>query len=1092
MPETSRQPENVYWTSRVAGGSPAAPSAGEAQFEGPASISRRRFLEAAGFTIAAASGCSRAPETTALPLPHQPAGLIPGRSRDYASTCAGCAAGCGLLVGTRDGRPLKMEGMPEHPLSHGGLCAVGQALPLELYDSRRLDGPLRGGQSAAWEETDAAILSRLDDIRQGQGGVRFVTSTVTSPTLQASIDAFLRTFDDARHVVVDPVSSSAILEAHERTHGVRLLPHYRFDDARVIVSLGADFLGTWISPVEFTAGWRTRRIPSEASGDMSWHCQIEGRMSLTGSKADRRYRVAPDEYGLLLSHVAVKIAQLAGQPEPGDLPTGLEIPDSELDDLVERMWAARGECLVLSDSQDVAVQVLVNYVNHLLDAYGHAVDIERPSRQKQGNDAEVARLVDELGAGAVSGLFVAGTDLAHCLPGWEELRDAVQETSLVVSCAGRVDELAAVSEFVCPDHHPLESWLDAEPVSGLVSLSQPTLQPLKGTRSLLESLAIWSGESSASAYEILRGSWEERIVPRALQPVDEFVPFWDKAVHDGFVQVSPESNAAGEFEIDAVELQTAPGRESDYLLSLYTKVGMPASRHAHNPWLQELPDPISKVVWDNYVCLSPAAASELGITDGDVVRVATGDGNAGIELPAVIQPGQHDRVVAIALNYGCLGTDRFAGIGPDWLHARPTVSPGELVGKNAAPLIDSGEGTLRYDRTVTLEKTGRQRKPASTQDHHFLEVPSHVAPHGAEQREPIQEATLGAFRHDPAAGAAEIHHFTDEQLWAEDHPKDRHRWGLVVDLNACTGCSACVIACQSENNVPVVGRDEVARKREMHWIRLDRYYSGDERAPDVSHQPMMCQHCDNAPCETVCPVLATVHSSEGLNEQAYNRCVGTRYCANNCPYKVRRFNWFEYAHDDLLQNLALNPDVTVRGRGVMEKCSMCVQRIEDAKVAARRLGEPLQDGVIQTACQQSCPAQAITFGDMNGLKFLFDIPVDPKTAESEQDAVVLDKRGVVDALRERFQGINRPLPEDVQVTVLEEGREWRIVADSKGFIVQRTAEALTVSEESRVRTTFVNPRQYGVLEEFNFRPSVGYLRLVRNRDETAEEGEVHG
>jgi len=1010
MSETSSQHESVYWMSRAQRDASGA-NADVSPDDGPAGISRRRFLEAAGFTLAAASGCSRSPETIALPLPHHPEGLVPGRKRYYASTCGGCTAACGLLVGTRDGRPLKMEGMPEHPLSHSGLCAVGQALPLELYDSRRLAGPLQGGKGAEWSTVDAEITSRLDEIKGSQGAVRFVTSTVTSPTLQTSIDAFLDQFEDGRHVVIDPISSSAILDAHQRTHGAWVLPHYRLDKARVILSLGADFLGTWISPVEFTAAWSTRRTPTEAHPEMSWHVQCEGRMSLTGSKADRRYRVAPDEYGILLSHLATQIAMLAQQPSFvfGQPP----IPDADVQELAERLWQARGESVVLCDSQDVATQVQVNYVNHLLSAYGRTVDLSRPSRQRQGNDADAVRLLDELKSGGVAALFVSGIDLVHCLPDWDAVREALTQTPLLVSCAAREDEFASVAHFVCPDHHALESWLDHEPVSGLVSLSQPTVHPLQGTRSLLESLAKWSGAGDASAYDILRRSWKEIIAPRAREPVDDFVAFWDRAVHDSYVEVTPRPDQTSEINIDPDAWQTASPTGSTYLLTLYTKVAMPDSRHAHNPWLQELPDPITKVTWDNYVCLSPPTADKLGVSDGDVIRVTPEDADTAIELPAFIQPGQHDRVVAVALNYGCQGTDRFARIGPDWLHAWPTVEPGERVGVNAAPLIDARQGSLQYIRGVSLQKTGRRRELASTQDHSRLEVPAHVAPHGAEQRAPIQQTTLAAFSQDPHAGAEEHHHFSDRQLWSEDHPKEGHRWGMVVDLNACTGCSACVIACQSENNVPVVGRDEVRRKREMHWIRLDRYYNGDENEPDVSHQPMMCQHCDNAPCETVCPVLATAHSSEGLNEQAYNRCVGTRYCANNCPYKVRRFNWFEYSHDDLLQNLALNPDVTVRGRGVMEKCSMCVQRIEEGKIQARSAGEPLADGAIQTACQQSCPAQAIFFGDLN----------DP---------------------------------------------------------------------ESQVTAALQDPRRYGVLEEFNFRPSVAYLRVVRNRDEVTEQGEAHG
>ena len=930
---------------------------------GPASLSRRRFLEAAGFTLSAVamSGCGRARTEIALPFAVQPEGVTPGRMQSYASTCGGCSANCGLLVGVRDGRPLKMEGMPEHPLSRGGLCAVGQALPLGLYDSHRLQNPLRDGQPAAWKDVDLAITQKLAGIADNGGAVRFVTSTITSPTLQATIDAFLGKFKNARRITFDAVSSSAILDAHEKTHGVRVLPHYRLDRARVIVSFGADFLGTWISPVEFTTAWRSRRVPTVEHPEMSYHVQFEGGMSLTGGKADRRYRLSPDEYGHVLSHLAVRLAKLAGQtPPPGDVGIAPHV-DADLADLAERLWEARGESVVLSDSQDIAVQVLVNQINHLLGNDGTTIDLVRPSRQRQGRDEDVLALIEELKAGQVAALFVAGTDLTHNLPDRQALADALGATPLVVSFAERENDMASLAHFVCPDHHPLESWLDAEPIHGLVSLSQPTVHPLGDTRSILESLARWS-ERDDSAYDILRTHWEQHILPRAKPQA--FQAFWDRAVHDGFVDVKGAPVATGEFNTAVVQLLNAPGPGEAYILSLNSKIGMTDSRHAHNPWLHELPDPVTKVTWDNYVSLSPVAAEKLGVDEGDVVRVEAGDDS--LELPALIQPGQHDRVISIALGYGVKGTDRFAEIGPQWLESKPTVAAGELVGKNAAGLIEVRDKTLQYVRGgITLKKTDRKHSLAATQEHHRLEVPPMVAPHGGEMREPIQETSLAAFLKNPEAGKPEEHHHSDVQLWPEDHTKTGHSWGMAIDLNACSGCSACVIACQSENNIPVVGKDEVARRREMHWMRIDRYYSGEEDNLDVSHQPMMCQHCGNAPCETVCPVLATVHGEEGLNEQAYNRCVGTRYCANNCPYKVRRFNWFEYSRDDELQNLALNPDVTVRTRGVMEKCSMCVQRIEEGKIAAGSEGRRIADGEIQTACQQSCPAQAIIFGDMN-------------------------------------------------------------------------------------------------------------------------------
>ena len=629
---------------------------------------------------------------------------------------------------------------------------------------------------------------------------------------------------------------------------------------------------------------------------MSYHAHFEGQMSLTGSNADRRYRVAPDEYGAILNQLYVQLSERSGESPVRQGLTNSPIPDAELSDLVDRLWNARGKSVILCDSQDVAVQVVVNAINHLLGNYGRTLDIARPSRQRHSNDRHVLELIDDLHAGRVAALFVAGTDLTYNLPEHDRLAEAIGKVQLVVSLAEREDDFASMAQFVCPDQHPLESWLDAEPISGVVSLSQPLLQPLGDTRSILESLARWSG-SNDSAYDILRTSWEKNIFPRAADGGPAFREFWDRAVHDGFVEVQPAELQVGEFKTAAVSLVPNAAGTDEYCLTLYSRIGLTDSRHAHNPWLQELPDPVTKVTWDNYVCVSPVTAEKLKLAEGDVVRVATTDDGASIELPTLIQRGQHDRVISIALGYGVTGTDRFANIGPQWFEGRPTVEKGELVGKNAAPLIHAKDGTLQFVRSdVTIRKTDKRRDLSSTQEHHSLEIPPNVAPHGAEVRDIVQLTTLPAFVKNPESGKAELHFDPAIQLWADDHPKENHRWGMTIDLNACTGCSACLVACQSENNVPVVGKDEVRRQREMHWLRIDRYYAGDDDDVHVSHQPMMCQHCDNAPCETVCPVLATVHSDEGLNEQVYNRCVGTRYCANNCPYKVRRFNWFEYPH----------------------------------------------------------------------------------------------------------------------------------------------------------------------------------------------------
>ena len=983
---------------------------------GPAQqFSRRSFLKTAGFTAAVsalAAGCSRAPVEKAIPYLIQPEEIVPGVSYIYASTCGACAAGCGLLVKTREGRPVKLEGNPSHPLSHGGLCAVGQASLLDLYDSQRLKGPWMQGRSAIWEEVDRQIAAELAVIRSSGRAVRVLSGTISSPTLRAEMQRFLAQFRDARQISYDALSSSAILDAHEQTHGARILPRYRFDRAEVILGFDADFLGTWLSPVEFTQGYSAGRRLDTRPPRMSYHVQFESRLSLTGSKADRRIRVAPGELGSVLLQISARIARLAGVTSPAAAQGPSPVPEPLLNEAAQRLWDARGKSLVVCGSQDVRLQLLTNYLNHLLQNEGATVDLAQPSQQRAGNDRELQALLDELAQDKVAALFLHGVNPVFDLPGGAALAEALRKIPLVVSFAARLDETSSLARFVCPDHHPLESWGDAEPVRGMPSLFQPVISPLAGTRAVLESLAAWRGQPRA-AYDTLRDHWRENILPRQ-EREKEFQSFWDKSVEAGFAELTPETPKPAKFRAPApAALPETPAlAPGEFSLVLYAKPAMLDGRHAHNPWLQELPDPISKVAWDNYACLSPAAAQRLGLRESDVIRLQARGTKDAIELPVYLQPGQHDDVVAVALGYGAKATERFKDAGPKWLFGKPDVDKDGRIGKNAAPLLLLAGGTLQYTRPgVQITKTGQRAPLACSQSHHTLTTPSNIPLIGSKHREIVQETTPAALPAQAEASSSAVLN----GLWPQDHPYTGHRWVMVIDLTACTGCSACVVACQAENNIPVVGKDEFLRHREMQWMRIDRYYSGEDDV-DVIHQPMLCQQCENAPCETVCPVLATVHSAEGLNQQIYNRCVGTRYCANNCPYKTRRFNWFNYMREDRLRNLALNPDVTVRSRGVMEKCTFCVQRIEAGRIEARRRGASIADGQIQTACQQSCPAQAIVFGDFN----------DPK---------------------------------------------------------------------SRVSLLAQEPRRFRVLEEFNFRPSVNYLALVRNRDSEngdRKENKSHG
>jgi molybdopterin-containing oxidoreductase family iron-sulfur binding subunit len=988
----------LYWMSVVERDSPGSPAAHSSEREnGDPNFTptRRSFLKAAGFTFGALAAAScRAPEVDAIPYVDQPEGIVPGRPVFYATTCGACEARCGLLVTNRDGRPIKIEGNPDHPFSGGSTCAVGQASILGLYDSTRLAYPLKGGQRATWADVDGEITTTLNGLKGDGRAVRILTPTVTSPTLAAALANFVSGFPNGRHVVYDPFSSAAVLEAHALTHSTRAMPQYRFDRADLIVSLDADFLGASISPLQYTRGYASKRRVSEDTPAKSYHVQIESRMSLTGSNADRRLRVAPAEIGHIATHLAAKVA---GRAQTAFAADGLAPTpqDAALEDIAERLWTARGRALVISDSQDVRVQALCNFLNQTVGAYGTTIDLDRPSYQRSGSDAQLAELRAELSRGEVGALFIVGGNPVFDLPDSAGWTNDIKRVPLVVSTAERVDETAALAHFVCPDHHYLESWGDAEPVAGIVSVAQPTIRPMHDTRAVLESFAAWSGKPDL-ARDMIRAHWTANVYPRRTTGTpgtpgtpstpgpESFNVFWDRTVERGVAEVGlrpavaaapagqavqppapsgpAQAPAAVAFKTGAATAILRPDEapSGGFNLVLYQKVGMRDGRHGHNAWLHEMPDPVTKVTWDNYACLSPAAGQKLGVTDGDVVRISA-EGGSAVELPTFIQPGQHDAVVAIALGYGRSGTDRFGRIGPPWFEMRERPN---VVGINVSPLVTVSDNVRRYaGRAVTVAPAGRRQQLASTQIHHSLQPP------GSTERRPIvQEVRLAELTGAaPAAEPAEAGH-VEGDLWPDDHPFEGRRWGMTIDLNSCTGCSACVVACQAENNVPVVGQDEVRRNREMHWLRIDRYYAGTDEEIEVAHQPMLCQHCEHAPCETVCPVLATVHSEEGLNEQAYNRCVGTRYCANNCPYKVRRFNWFDYPHEDRLQNLVFNPNVVIRSRGVMEKCSFCVQRIEENKIEAKRLGVPLADGMIKTACEQSCPTQAIVFGDLHDPK----------------------------------------------------------------------------------------------------------------------------
>jgi Fe-S-cluster-containing dehydrogenase component len=803
---------------------------------------------------------------------------------------------------------------------------------------------LIASRPATWEQIDNEITRKLAAIKQSGGRVRLLTGQINGPTALETIQRFLAQFGDARHITYQPVSSDAIRQAHLRSHGVNAIPSYRFDRASLVVSFGADFLGTWISPVQFTRGYARARSLQKGEREMLRHVQFESRMSLTGSNADLRLTVSPAEETQALLYLARLITATDGAAAmPVQLasfdPTRLNQKTRDaVEGVAKDLTKLAGNALIISGSDDPNLQLLVNFINHATGSYGNTIDLAATSANNQSSDQDLVDLVRQMNAGEIAALLVSGVNPAYDYFDSQAFTNGMQKVALKVSLNPTLDETASLADYVCPQSHFLEAWADVEPVRGTFSVNQPTIAPLFQTRAVQESLLRWS-DDGRSFYDVLKQSWREKFFPHQNQ-YTSFDEFWDQTLQKGVFTAAAASAAIPVFKADGLNdaiarLVSASGEATGSLgLVLYQKVSVRDGQYANSPWLQELPDPITKITWDNYASVSPRYAETTGLEEGRIVRITKGA--AAIELPVHIQAGQHDEVIAIALGYGRTKAGK----------------AGDNVGANAYPFVGLSDATFRYCTTgAKLEKTSRRVEFAQSQTKDSMEG-----------RPLVRELSLAEY--GKGKGETETEYGS---LWSpHDYPE--HKWGIAVDLSACVGCSACVVSCQAENNVPVVGKDEVRRRREMHWIRIDRYFEGDRENPDVFHQPVMCQQCDNASCESVCPVLATVHSSEGLNMQVYNRCVGTRYCENNCPYKVRRFNWFEYSHDDPIANLALNPDVTVRTRGVMEKCTFCVQRIEEVKIRARNEGRAINDNEIQPACQQSCPANAIIFGDLTDLK----------------------------------------------------------------------------------------------------------------------------
>ncbi len=974
---------------------------------------RRDFLKVLGFGIGAATLAScEIPVKKAIPYVIKPDTIVPGIANYYASSYVNGGDYCSVLVKTREGRPIKIEGNASSAITNGGTNARVQAAVLSLYDYNRIKQPSKNNQgqltASDWKTIDEEIKAAL-----GSGGkIRILSSTMMSPTALKAVSEFTTKFPGAKHVMYDAVSSSALLDAAQQCFGERMIPDYRFDLADTIVSFNADFLGTWISPIEYAGQYAKRRRIHMDSVSMSHHIQIESHMSLSGSNADNRILVKPSEQSSAIAQLYNEVSSKTG---------GATISVSGVNDkaksaiskVAESLLNQKGKSLVICGNNNLGDQILVFAINNLLNNIGSTVQFDRASNQRKGSDADLNQLMTDMKSSNVDALIIWNANPCYDTPFAADFGQAMANVKTKISLNTTLDETSMLCNYICPDHHNLESWGDVEAKRGSFSFIQPTINPIFNTRQVPHSLLVWCDSKNLNTtaeqpyYEYLKKCWQDKHGELKLSPSD-FQTFWDENIHNGVFEMPAASKSVafkGDVNMAAGKL-TKPSN-APVEIAFFEPVAVGGGMYASNPWLQEMPDPVTRCSWGNYLAVPISFDGDRRFIsfnnikeNGEEVEL-TISGNK-TKIGAIKQFGQMAGTVAIALGYGRRNAgDCGTGIGTDF--------------NSSCKWVD---GYIQYFNTeveVSNSLGSIEKHFACVQHHHTMGVTSIEKSTGkkfnADEAALVDDAFKGltkgyqgsltdrsVIRHSHLNEVKEKVELLKEER--KDHQKLNsytlypshdykynagHHWGMHIDLNSCIGCGTCTIACMAENNVPVVGKKEVSRHHEMSWLRIDRYYYGDVENPNVVYQPMMCQHCNNAPCENVCPVNATNHSQEGLNQMAYNRCVGTRYCANNCPYKVRRFNWYDYTTADLfpmnqynlaaektqpfysdnLVRMVLNPDVTVRSRGVIEKCSFCVQRIQEGKLTAKKEDRTLSDNDVKTACQTACPTNAITFGDMN-------------------------------------------------------------------------------------------------------------------------------
>jgi Fe-S-cluster-containing dehydrogenase component len=963
---------------------------------------RRDFLKFLGFGLGAATiaaGCD-IPVKRALPYVTKPDAIVPGVATYYASTYNDGGDYASIIVKTREGRPIKIETNDLAPSGLGTTSARVQASVISLYDTNRLTGPQKSENGTltltTWKDLDSKVKSALASATN----IRILQISNFSPTAKKAQAEFTAKYPGTQVINLDHSSYSGLLDANETDFGQRVIPSYHFDKAEVIVSFDADFLGTWVMPSKFASDYvKTRTIKDLNNVKMSRHIQVEAGMSLTGSNADNRILVRPSEQG-------VAIAQLYNLITGGAAPTtGLnEKAKKALSKAADQLKAAAGKSIVVSGSNVPAEQQMVNAINNALSNYGSTIDLSNAILTKQGSDKAFAALVNEMKSGSVDVILIDGVNPVYSHKLGAQFAEGLKKVKTKVAFALSKDETNVLCDFIATKAHFLESWGDAQPTSNTLSLMQPTIAPLFDSRQVESSYLTWADSASGSdIFNYIKANWAETVF-KAQSEYATVDGFWDNALQLGVMSVAGSSGASA-YKGSAIDFSkvTVPSK-SKLEISFRESISIGNGQYSTNPWLQEMPNPVDRTSWGNYLAVPVSYDGETsidglnGLKDGDLATL-TIDGKT-YTVPVIQQFGQMPGTVSINLGYG----------------RTEAGACGTGVGISVIPYLTDNDGyTQNFNTKAEVSgKVGKEEHFSCVQYHHTYGVKGTDKKTGETIN--ADEAATVFFDYftgikgfqgsltdrsvmytsnlaDVKANTEVLHKkrehaqfLNSKQIYkGYDHLYENgHHWGMHIDLNACIGCGACTVACMSENNVPIVGKKEVSRHHEMTWLRIDRYYYGDIENPNTVYQPMMCQHCDNAPCENVCPVNATNHSSEGLNQMTYNRCIGTRYCANNCPYKVRRFNWFDFTTADTfpanqykkfgeeltfgadnLTRMVLNPDVTVRSKGVIEKCSFCVQRLQEGKLTAKKEGRALRDADVKTACQTSCPTGAITFGDQN-------------------------------------------------------------------------------------------------------------------------------